>query len=54
MLSLLTGKALDWASANRDSDPRVKTLAIYFANLLKEVFEYLTWEKDFSVQLLEL
>lgn len=54
MLLLLTGKALDWASAVWDSDPQVKTLANYFANLLIEFFEYPAGGKDISVQLLEL
>lgn len=50
MLSLLTGKALDWASAVWDSDPQVKTSAKYFAGLLREVFEYPAGGKDISVQ----
>lgn len=54
MLSLLMGKALDWASAIWDADPQVTTSADYFTNLIREVFEYLAGGKDISVQLFEL
>lgn len=54
MLSLLMGKALDWASAVWDSDLQVKTPMNYFTGLISEVFNYPVGGKDISVQLLEL
>lgn len=54
MLSLLMGKALDWASAVWDSDTQIKRSANYFASQIKEVFEYPARGKDVLVQLLEL
>ncbi|KAK3550707.1 hypothetical protein QTP70_003967 [Hemibagrus guttatus] len=48
------GRALDWASAVWDSDPQIKTSANYFAEQIRDVFEYLAGGKDVSVQLLEL
>ncbi|KAK3548473.1 hypothetical protein QTP70_013315 [Hemibagrus guttatus] len=40
LLSLLTGKALDWASAMWDVDPQIHTSFTYFARMIREVFEY--------------
>ncbi|KAK3551566.1 hypothetical protein QTP70_019804 [Hemibagrus guttatus] len=54
MLSLLTGRALDWASVVWDSDPWIRTSADYFAGQIHDVFEYPAVGKDISVQLLEL
>ncbi|KAK3569918.1 hypothetical protein QTP86_007352 [Hemibagrus guttatus] len=54
MLSLLTGRALDWASAIWDSDPQIQSSLSYFMELLCDVFEYPTGGKGTSVQLLEL
>lgn len=48
MLSMLMDKALDWASTIWDSDPEVKTSDDYFANLIKQVFEYLMGERHFQ------
>lgn len=53
VLSLLTGKALDWASAVWNTDPQVQTSFVYFAGLIHEVFEYPAQGKDVSVQLME-
>lgn len=54
MLSLLTGRVLDWASTVWALDPQVKTSYANFAGLIREVFEYPAGEKEVSVQLLEL
>ncbi|KAK3547987.1 hypothetical protein QTP70_001650 [Hemibagrus guttatus] len=54
LLSLLTGKALDWASAVWDVDPQIHTSFTYFAGMIREVFEYPTGGKDISLQLMEL
>lgn len=40
LLSLLTGRALDWASTMWDADPQVKASFEYFSKLIHEVFEY--------------
>lgn len=47
-------KHWDWASAVWDSDPQVKMSANYFANQIKEAFDYPAGGRDISVQLLEL
>ncbi|KAK3545027.1 hypothetical protein QTP86_033228, partial [Hemibagrus guttatus] len=54
LLSLLTGRALDWASAVWDHNPQVKTSFSYFSGLIRKVFEYPAGGRDVSVQLLEL
>ncbi|KAK3572077.1 hypothetical protein QTP86_022304 [Hemibagrus guttatus] len=54
LLSLLTGKALDWASAVWDVDPQIHSSFIYFTGMIREVFEYPVGGKDISLQLMEL
>ncbi|KAK3523045.1 hypothetical protein QTP86_012674 [Hemibagrus guttatus] len=54
LLSLLTGKALDWASAVWDADPQIHMSFAYFARMIREVFEYPAGGKDISLQLMEL
>ncbi|KAK3517425.1 hypothetical protein QTP70_009920 [Hemibagrus guttatus] len=54
LLSLMTNRALEWASAVWDADPQVRSSFSYFAGMIWEVFEYPTGGKDISVQLTEL
>ncbi|KAK3550526.1 hypothetical protein QTP70_000028 [Hemibagrus guttatus] len=54
LLSLLTSRALEWASAIWDADPQVLSSFSYFAGMVREVFEYPAGGKDISVQLMEL
>ncbi|KAK3539043.1 hypothetical protein QTP86_023635 [Hemibagrus guttatus] len=54
LLSLMTSRALEWASAVWDADPQVKSSFAYFAGMIREVFEYPTGGKDISLQLMEL
>ncbi|KAK3547186.1 hypothetical protein QTP86_017560 [Hemibagrus guttatus] len=54
LLSLLMGRALDWASAVWDADPQIRTSFTYFAGMIREVFEYPAVGKDISLQLMEL
>ncbi len=52
MMSLLTGKALEWASAVWDQDDCLKTSFDYFSKQIREVFEYPAGGRDVSLQLL--
>ncbi|KAK3571511.1 hypothetical protein QTP86_012860 [Hemibagrus guttatus] len=54
LLSLMTDRALEWASAIWDADPQVKLSFAYFAGMIREVFEYPAGGKDISLQLMEL
>ncbi|KAK3533097.1 hypothetical protein QTP70_006768 [Hemibagrus guttatus] len=54
LLSLLSSRALEWASAVWDADPQVRSSFSYFAGMIREVFEYPAGGKDISVQLMEL
>ncbi|KAK3519723.1 hypothetical protein QTP70_003700 [Hemibagrus guttatus] len=54
VMSLLTNKALEWASAVWDADPQIRSSFSHFAGLIREVFEYPAGGKDISVQLMEL
>ncbi|KAK3554259.1 hypothetical protein QTP70_020113 [Hemibagrus guttatus] len=54
VMSLLTNRALEWASAVWDADPQIRSSFSHFAGLLREVFEYPAGGKDISVQLMEL
>ncbi|MGL5841047.1 MAG: hypothetical protein ACRCYK_04420, partial [Aeromonas hydrophila] len=53
-MSLLTDRALEWASAVWDADPQIKASYDYFAGMIREVFEYPAGGKDISVRLMEL
>ncbi|KAK3551994.1 hypothetical protein QTP70_031614 [Hemibagrus guttatus] len=54
LLSLLTGKALEWASAVWGADPLIRSSFSYFTGMIWEVFQYPAGGKDISLQLMEL
>ncbi|KAK3562935.1 hypothetical protein QTP86_011609 [Hemibagrus guttatus] len=54
VLSLLTSRTLEWASALWDADHQVRSSFSYFVELIREVFEYPAGGKDMSTQLMEL
>ncbi|MGL5902728.1 MAG: DUF4939 domain-containing protein, partial [Cetobacterium sp.] len=54
LMTLLTGKAINWASAVWDSDVQIRTSVDYFIRQLREVFEYPAGGKNISTQLLHL
>ncbi|KAK3507389.1 hypothetical protein QTP70_016296, partial [Hemibagrus guttatus] len=54
VMSLLTSRALEWASTVWDANPQIRSSFSYFAGLICEVFEYPAGGKDISVQLMEL
>ncbi|KAK3554941.1 hypothetical protein QTP86_001880 [Hemibagrus guttatus] len=54
LLSLMTDRALEWASALWDADPQVKSSFACFTGMIREVFEYPAGGKDISLQLMEL
>ncbi|KAK3507316.1 hypothetical protein QTP70_013715 [Hemibagrus guttatus] len=54
VMSLLTGRALEWASTVWDDDPQIRSSFVYFSGMIREVFEYPAGGKDISVQLMEL
>ncbi|KAK3552970.1 hypothetical protein QTP86_029624, partial [Hemibagrus guttatus] len=54
LLSLLTGKASDWAYAVWDADPQIHTSFSYFVGMIREVFKYPAGGKHISLQLMEL
>ncbi|KAK3555096.1 hypothetical protein QTP86_009015 [Hemibagrus guttatus] len=54
VMSLLTSRALEWASVVWDADPQIRSSFTYFAGLIPEVFEYPAGGKDISLQLMEL
>ncbi|KAK3548988.1 hypothetical protein QTP70_024801, partial [Hemibagrus guttatus] len=54
VMSLLTGRALEWAFAVWDTDPQIRASFAYFSGMIREVFEYPAGGKDISVQLMEL
>lgn len=53
-MTLLTGRALDWASAVWDTDPQLKASTDYLLQQISEVFEYPPGDKDISTQLLHI
>ncbi|KAK3509407.1 hypothetical protein QTP70_033974, partial [Hemibagrus guttatus] len=54
LMSLMTNRALEWASAVWDANPQVKSSFNYFAGMIREVFEYPAGGKETSVRLMEL
>ncbi|KAK3548528.1 hypothetical protein QTP70_013378 [Hemibagrus guttatus] len=54
LMSLLTDRALEWASAVWDADPQIKASYDYFAGMIREVFKYPADGKHISVRLMEL
>ncbi|KAI2659768.1 Transposon Tf2-6 polyprotein [Labeo rohita] len=54
LMTLLTGRAIDWAAAVWDTDPRLRTSIDYFIQQLCEVFEYPAGGKNIATQLLQI
>ncbi|KAL0170290.1 hypothetical protein M9458_034886, partial [Cirrhinus mrigala] len=52
LMTLLTGRALDWASAVWDADPQLKKSVEYFLLQIQEVFKYPCPLRDISTQLI--
>ncbi|RXN16244.1 Pol poly [Labeo rohita] len=52
LMTLLTGRALDWASAVWDADPQFKKSVEYFLQQIHEVFEYPAGGRDISTQII--
>ncbi len=53
-MTLLTGRAIDWAAAVWDSDSRFKYSVDYFIQQLREVFEYPAGGRDISTQIINI
>ncbi len=54
LMSLLSGKAIDWATAVWETERLFRTSYKYFVQQLRDVFEYPTGGKDISTQLLHM
>ncbi|KAK3522496.1 hypothetical protein QTP86_016149 [Hemibagrus guttatus] len=54
LLSLLMGKALEWASAVWDADPLIRASYSHFEEGIREVFEHPAGGKDILGQLMEI
>ncbi len=54
IMTLLTGRAIDWAAAVWDSDPRLRSSVTYFIQQLRKVFEYPHGGRDVLTQLINL
>ncbi|KAK3507422.1 hypothetical protein QTP70_020386 [Hemibagrus guttatus] len=54
LLSLFTGKALEWASVVWDADPLIRASYSHFEEAIREVFEHPAGGKDIPVQLMEI
>ncbi|KAK3571296.1 hypothetical protein QTP86_005932 [Hemibagrus guttatus] len=54
LMSLLTGRAIEWAAAVWETDRLFQTSYTYFVKQLREVFEYPAGGQDVSTRLLQL
>ncbi len=54
LMSLLSGKAIDWAAAVWETERLFRTSYKYFVQQLRDVFEYPAGGKDISTQLLHM
>ncbi|KAK3548058.1 hypothetical protein QTP70_004282 [Hemibagrus guttatus] len=54
LMSLLTGKAIEWAAAVWETDRLFQTSCTYFVKQLRDVFEYPAGGKDVSTCLMQL
>ncbi|KAK3557809.1 hypothetical protein QTP86_002691 [Hemibagrus guttatus] len=54
LMSLLTGKAIEWAAAVWETERLFQTSYTYFVKQLRDVFEYPAGGKDVSTHLLQL
>ncbi|XDV19520.1 hypothetical protein PO909_024978 [Leuciscus waleckii] len=54
LMTLLTGRAIDWAAAVWDSDSPFRYSVDYFIQQLREVFEYPAGGKDVSTQIINI
>ncbi len=54
LMSLLTGKAIDWAAAVWETDSLFQRSYTYFVQQLRDVFEHPAGGRDVSTQLLQL
>ncbi|KAK3553382.1 hypothetical protein QTP70_003555 [Hemibagrus guttatus] len=54
LMSLLTGKAIEWAAAVWETDHLFQTSYTYFVKQLRDVFEYPAGGKDVSTRLMQL
>ncbi len=54
IMTLLKGRAIDWAAAVWDSDSRLRSSVTYFIQQLPEVFKYPHGGRDVSTQLINL
>ncbi|KAI2643996.1 Transposon Tf2-6 polyprotein [Labeo rohita] len=52
IMTLLTGRVLDWASAVWDTNPQFKISVDYFLQQIHEVFEYPAGGRDISTQII--
>jgi len=53
-MTLLSGKAIDWAAAVWEADLMFRTSYDYFIHQLRDVFEYPAGGRDISAQLLQM
>ncbi|KAL0148123.1 hypothetical protein M9458_056593 [Cirrhinus mrigala] len=54
LMTLLTSRAIDWASVVWDSDSQLKSSVEYFLQQIREVFEYPAGGRDISTQLISI
>ncbi|MGL5956306.1 MAG: DUF4939 domain-containing protein, partial [Brevinema sp.] len=54
IFSLLSGQALEWASAVWNTDPQIRDSSVYFMSQIQEVFEHPAGGMDISNQLFDI